>query len=69
MPKTRLKTRKQARRELVRQGLSITQWAKEHGVSPDMVRHVLTNNFPCNFGQSHKIAVLLGIKDGEVSAD
>lgn len=66
MAKTRLRTRQEARRELIRKGISITQWAKQHGVSSDMVRRVLAKEVPCNFGQSHKIAVLLGIKDGEI---
>lgn len=61
---TQLKSREEARKELAYRGTSITAWAKKHGFTADQVRDVLRKDSPCNFGTSHKIAVLLGIKDG-----
>ncbi|MDD5328788.1 MAG: DNA-binding protein [Sulfuricella sp.] len=62
----RIKTRKEAKEELFRKGISVTQWANENGFKPGQVRDVLRKNTPCRFGYSHKIAVLLGIKNGEI---
>lgn len=59
-----LKSREEAKKELARRGMSVTAWAKSHGFTVDQVRDVLRKNRPCNFGASHRIAVLLGIKDG-----
>lgn len=64
--KVNLKTRDEARQELRWKGISIAGFARKHGVSPDQVRDVLRKDTPCNFGASHKIAVLLGIKDGVI---
>jgi gp16 family phage-associated protein len=69
MTKKHLKTRQEARIELIRTGISVSQWARTHGFTPSQVREVLRNDFPCKFGVSHKIAVLLGIKDGVILSD
>ncbi len=63
---TKLVTRAEARRELVRHGISLAAWARKHGVTSEQVRDVLRKESPCNWGASHKIAVLLGIKDGVI---
>lgn len=63
---TKLVTRVEARRELVRHGISLAAWARQHGVTAEQVRDVLRKESPCNWGASHKIAVLLGIKDGVI---
>lgn len=63
---TALKTREEARNELVRHGVSIASWARKHEVTSDQVRDVLRKENPCNWGASHKIAVLLGIKAGVI---
>ncbi|UCV08477.1 hypothetical protein [Dechloromonas denitrificans] len=63
---TTLKSREQARRDLVRHGISVAAWARQHGVTSGQVRDVLRKDCPCNWGASHKIAVLLGIKDGVI---
>lgn len=63
---TQLKTREEARKYLAYHGISVTTWAKKHGFTADQVRDVLRKERPCNFGASHKIAVLLGIKDGVI---
>jgi gp16 family phage-associated protein len=59
-----VKTREEAREWLVKHGLSIAGWARNHGFKYGQVRDVLRKRLPCNHGESHKIAVLLGIKDG-----
>lgn len=61
-----LKSREEAKKELARHGISVTAWAKSHGFTVNQVRDVLRKERPCNFGASHRIAVLLGIKDGVI---
>lgn len=64
----RLKTPAQARAEFERKGLSISAWARQHGVHANLVYEILRGNARrrCLRGQSHRVAVLLGIKDGEL---
>ena len=67
-----LKSRAEVRQELARRGLSITGWAKQHGYSPVMVSDILNDDErnpkrKCLRGESHNIAVALGIKDGVIS--
>jgi len=59
-------TREQFRKNLVRHGISIAAWARTHDVKPQQVRDVLRDGAVCNFGASHRIAVLMGIKDGVI---
>jgi gp16 family phage-associated protein len=61
-----LKSREEAKKELAYRGISVTAWAKRYGFTADQVRDVLRKERPCNFGASHKIAVLLGIKAGVI---
>lgn len=65
----RIKTRQEARADLVRRGISLVEWARRNGVNPENVRDVLRKDRPCKFGESHKIAVLLGIKDGVINEE
>lgn len=64
----RLKTPEQARAEFERKGLSISAWARQRGVPASLVYEILRGNprRRCLRGQSHRVAVLLGIKDGEL---
>ena len=62
----RLKTPAQARAELVRRGIAISDWASRHGFTRSLVYEVLSGRRPCRRGQSHRAAVLLGMKDGEI---
>lgn len=59
----KVKTLKQVREEFRRSGRSVVSWAKEHDVSVNLVYEVFKGR-ACHRGQSHKIAVLLGVKDG-----
>ncbi len=66
---TQLKTPEQALAELNRKGLSMSRWARENGLKPDTVRAVLTRGRPFRIGESHKAAVKLGMKLGEIVED
>ncbi|MFZ2986616.1 hypothetical protein [Ideonella sp.] len=63
-----LKTRDEAREAFSAHGVSIADWSRKHQVSPVLVSSILSGKRtrPCVRGQSHKIAVLLGIKAGTV---
>lgn len=61
-----LRTPDEARSELERKGISISQWAAANGFSAQMVFEVLSGRKKGIRGQAHNIAVKLGIKDGEV---
>jgi len=49
--------------------MSVAQWAREHGVSRFLVYQVLKGQKKALRGQSHDIAVLLGMKAGTLHAD
>nr|DAW35808.1 MAG TPA: hypothetical protein [Caudoviricetes sp.] len=62
-----IRTHQEVREEFARKGISYTSWAVLHGFSPNLVYEVIKGNRKCLRGQSHKIAVLLGLKKGVVS--
>ena len=43
-------------------GISIAQWAREHGVPAALVYSILRGERRCTRGECHKIAVALGLK-------
>lgn len=47
-----------------RAGISISEWARANGFSGSLVYQVLEGKRLCKRGQSHKIAVALGLKKG-----
>lgn len=59
-----IKTLAEAREEFAMQGLSISGWARENGFSANLVFDILGGRKKCLRGQSHRIAVTLGIKQG-----
>ncbi len=60
--------RVQAARDLLdRQGKTIVAWAAENDEEANLVQKVLTGLRPCTTGAQHRIAVKLGIKDGELA--
>lgn len=63
-----LRTPDDARAELQRKGISITQWAIANKFSPNLVFEVLGGRKKCMRGQAHQIAIKLGIKEGEICA-
>ncbi|CAK7016588.1 hypothetical protein CUZ56_02673 [Saezia sanguinis] len=52
--------------EFNRRGITITEWASHHQFSRVLVYAVLRGDRKCLRGQSHRIAVALGIKDSEL---
>lgn len=57
----------EARAQLSRRGQTVSSWAKANGFTPRLVFDVLKGRLQGNYGKSHRAAVLLGIKDGEIS--
>ncbi len=66
MKAVKLRSREEVREEFFKQGVSIADWARKHGVKYGQVIDVLRTDRECHRGNSHKIAVLLGIKDGVI---
>ena len=67
-----LKTRKQVRDEFASRGWSYSDWARQRGYSAALVCMIVndddgTPQRKCLRGESHNIAVDLGIKQGEGS--
>lgn len=61
-----MKTIGQVREDMNKRGETVVGWARKHGFKPDNVRAVIYGHGKGKWGESHKIAVLLGIKDGEI---
>lgn len=66
MEQFRQKTREEVLNEFNRKGRSIRGWALQHGLQPSVVHGVLKGRLAGNIGESHKAAVKLGLKDGEI---
>lgn len=64
-----LRTPQEAKQALLDQGVSITEWAVKNGYSPNLVNMILSGHRNPTRGQSHNIAVSLGIKVGRVCRD
>lgn len=59
----------QVRAEFSRKGVSISAWALANGFNSNLVFEVLSGRKKGARGQSHKIAVALGMKEGEIVND
>ncbi|GKT19742.1 MULTISPECIES: DNA-binding protein [Comamonadaceae] len=67
-----LKTRQQVRNEFASRGWSYSDWAKQRGYSAALVCMIVNDDDrapqrKCLRGESHNIAVELGLKQGQVS--
>ncbi|TDL95662.1 DNA-binding protein [Stutzerimonas kunmingensis] len=62
MPATR--TPKQAKEWLAKQGKTVQEFAREHSLDPFTCYQVLSGAKKGTRGESHRAAVLLGIKEG-----
>jgi gp16 family phage-associated protein len=62
----RLKSTAQVRAEFERKGMAVAAWARLHGYKASLVRQILRGERKCVRGDSHRIAVLLGLKIGEI---
>jgi gp16 family phage-associated protein len=65
----RLKKPEEVREDFERKGISVAAWAREHKVNKNLVYEILAGNARrrCIRGQTHRIAVLLGLKDGVIA--
>ncbi|WP_342133504.1 DNA-binding protein [Hydrogenophaga sp. OTU3427] len=54
------------REEFRRRGMSVSDWARRHGVSAQLTYRVLAGRTSGQRGQSHQICVLLGLKAGVI---
>lgn len=63
------RTADQVKAEFRHKGISITAWALANGYSTNLVFEVLAGRKKAMRGQSHKIAVALGMKEGEIVSD
>jgi len=66
MKKPKIRTPQDVRNEFIRKGVSMASWARAHGFDKATVSQVLSGENAATRGKGHKIAVLLGIKDGEI---
>lgn len=64
-----IRTREEVRAEFQRNGISIAQWATANNFNTNLVTEVLAGRKKGVRGQAHKIAVKLGIKEGEMVDD
>lgn len=55
------------RAEFDRKGISISKWAKAHGVDRSTTYQVLRGEKKGRRGEAHRVAVLLGIKEGVIA--
>ncbi len=58
-----MKSIEQVKKEFSEIGKSYAEWARENNFSPDLVYRILKNNRIPKRGESHHIAVKLGIKE------
>lgn len=61
-----MKTREQVKAEFKRRGETVANWARKNHFSREHVSAVLRGKAKGDWGESHKIAVMLEIKDGEI---
>lgn len=61
-----LKTPEEVLAEFTSKGISLRSWALANGVSPQAVRGLLKDGRKGRIGESHKAAVKLGLKHGEI---
>ncbi|MGH6624311.1 MAG: DNA-binding protein [Burkholderiaceae bacterium] len=62
----KLKTPAQVRAEFARNGVAVTSWARANNVQGRVVFDVLSGKCKGQRGEGHKVAVLLGLKSGQV---
>lgn len=64
---SRLKTASEVRQAFKEYGLTVSDWAERHGVHKGSVFQVLYKKQHGYRGNAHAIAVLLRLKDGDIS--
>lgn len=66
MKQNKLRTIEEVLADFANKGISIRSWALENGLSPSVVHSVLKGRLIGRIGKSHKVAVMLGLKNGEI---
>lgn len=66
MKQNQLKTREEVLADFANKGISIRGWAIANGLMPSVVHSVLNGRLTGRIGESHKAAVKLGLKRGEI---
>lgn len=61
-----LRSLEDVEREFERRGISKADWAREHGIRPGVVYEIFSRRSACKRGETHRAAVLLGLKDGVI---
>lgn len=64
---TPLRSHEECRSLIEGTGISIAEWARENRFSAGLVYQVLEGKRRCLRGQSHRIAVALGLKVGQLT--
>lgn len=64
---SKLKTAEEAKAEITKNGMTLAKWAIKNGLSPSVVYAVLKGGLQGNYGEAHRAAVLLGMKDGVIA--
>ncbi|MGV8918096.1 MAG: DNA-binding protein [Pseudomonas sp.] len=64
-----IRTAAQAKAWLEQQGKSVQEFAREHSVDPATTYQILAGRKKGRRGESHKVAVLLGMKIGTIPGD
>ena len=62
----KMRTPEEVKADFIRHGLPIAEWARQHKISPKRVYDVLSRRNKGSFGEAHRAAVLLGIKEGSL---
>ncbi len=57
------KTSEQVKADFTAKGITISQWARDHGWTPREVSLVLNGQCKGYYGKGHDIAVALGLKE------
>jgi gp16 family phage-associated protein len=57
-----MKTPDQVKKEFLDAGITISQWARDHGYTPRQVSLVLNGQIKGRYGKGHEIAKKLGLK-------
>ena len=68
--RARIKTHDEVKQEFRDAGVSICDWARQNGYTASVVYTVLNDKRPSVRGESHRVAVALGLKraDAQVGA-
>lgn len=67
MKTQKLLTPQEVRDEFTRRGISVSAWSKKYGFNRNLANAVVRGDCKCLYGDAHKIAVMLGMKHGEIA--